>query len=274
MEKYIGKDIKINLEKGLDFNYQGFTVKIYQIYKDNGAIGGMVSEGVTIEEGSWIKEGGMVVNLNKQGRTHVSGNSNIKGVVILFAYEVYLNNVFMKDRDCRIVSEDGGDEEDDARAFGRIRIKSLTMYGGSEIKLFVDSDKSKAGKFEIDIDRVRIGERAILNLQNYGSVRNLDMYYSSVINARVFSKFSISNTSVGEDSYISFGGISTLFVSDFTIKKSVDKVSDNHITFTNLNGQSDLIISNCLVDNCSLSKKLVDECEIYERIVKWESQNM
>ena len=40
MEKYIGKDIKINLEKGLDFNYQGFTIKIYQIYKDNGTTGG------------------------------------------------------------------------------------------------------------------------------------------------------------------------------------------------------------------------------------------
>ena len=116
-----------------------------------------------------------------------------------------------------------------------------------------------------------MGEKAILNLQNYGSVRNLDMYYSSAINARVFSKFSISNTSIGEDSYISFGGISTLFVSDFTIKKSVDKVSDNHITFTNLNGQSDLIISNCLVDNCSISKKLEDECAIYERVT-WESQ--
>lgn len=269
MEKYISKDIKINLERGLDFNYQGFTIKIYQIYKDNGTTGGMVSEGVTIKEGSWIKGGGMVVNLNKQGRTHVSGNSNIKGVVILFAYEVYLDNVFMKDRDCRIVSE-----SDEDRGFGKVRIRNLTMYEGSEIKLFVDSDKTKANKFEIDIDRVRIGEKAILNLQNYGSVRNLDMYYSSVINARVFSKFSISNTSVGEDSYISFGGISTLFVSDFTIKKSVDKVSDNHITFTNLNGQSDLIISNCLVDNISLSKKLVDECEIYERVVKWESQNM
>lgn len=268
MEKYIGKDIKINLEKGLDFNYQGFTIKIYQIYKDNGTTGGMVSEGVTIEEGSWIKGGGMVVNLNKQGRTHVSGNSNIKGVVILFAYEVYLDNVFMKDRDCRIVSE-----SDEDREFGKIRIKNLTMYERSEIKLFVDSDKPKANKFEIDIDRVKLGEKAILNLQNYGSVRSLDMYYSSAINARVFSKFSISNTSIGEDSYISFGGISTLFVSDFTIKKNVDKVSDNHITFTNLNGQSDLIISNCLVDNCSLSKKLEDECAIYERVT-WESQTI
>lgn len=268
MEKYIGKGVKINLEKGLDFNYQGFTVKIYQIYKDNGAIGGMVSEGVTIEEESWIKEGGMVVNLNKQGRTHVSGKSNIKGVVILFAYEVYLDNVFMKNRDCRIVSE-----YDDARAFGVVRIKNLTMYEGSEIKLFVDSDKPKADKFEIDIDRVKLGEKAILNLQNYGSVRSLDMYYSSVINARVSSKFSINNVSIGEDSYISFSSIGTLFVSDFTVKKSASKLESNHITFANQNGESDLIISNCLVDNCSLSKKLVDECEIYERIVKWENQS-
>ena len=128
MEKYIGKDIKINLEKGLDFNYNGFSIKIYQIYKDNGMVGGMVSEGVTMEEKSWIKEGGMAVNLNKQGRTHVSGKSNIKGVVILFAYEVYLDDVFMKNRDCRIVSEDGGDEDDDARAFGKdLRLSYLLI---------------------------------------------------------------------------------------------------------------------------------------------------
>ena len=268
MEKYIGKDIKINLEKGLEFNWGDFTIKIYQIYKDNGTVGGMVSEGVTIEEDSWIKSGGLVVNLNKRGRTHVSGNSNIKGVVILFAYEVYLDNVFMKDRDCRIVSE-----SDEDRGFGKVRIKNLTMYEGSEIKLFVDADKPKANKFEIDIDRVKIGEKSILNLQNYGSVRSLDMYYSSVINARVSSKFSINNVSIGEDSYISFSGIGTLFVSDFTVKKTVEKVNDNHITFTNLNGESDLIISNCLVDNCSLSKKLVDECGIYEN-KKWESQSI
>jgi hypothetical protein len=269
MEKYIGKDIKINLEKGLDFNYQGFTVKIYQIYKDNGTTGGMVSEGVTIEEESWIKGGGMVVNMIGGGKVHVSGKSIIKGVVTLFADEVYLDSVFMKDRACRIVSADGED-----RVLGKVRIKNLTMYEGSEIKLFVDSDKPKADKFEIDIDRVKLGEKAILNLQNYGSVRNLDMYYSSVINARVSSKFSINNTSIGEDRYISFSSIGTLFVSDFTVKKSVDKLESNHITFANQNGESDLIISNCLVDNCSLSKKLVDECEIYERVVKWESQNM
>lgn len=266
MEKYIGKNIKINLEKGLDFNYNDASIKIYQIYKDNGTIGGMVSEGVTIEEKSWIKEGGMVVSMIGGGRVHISGNSNIKGVVTLFADEIYLDNVFMKNRECRIASE----SNDEGREFGKVRIKNLTMYEGSEIRLFIDTSESMIINRDIDMDRVRLGDKAILNLQNYGSVRNLDVHYSSVLNARVSSKFSISNMEIGDNGYISFSGIGTLFISDFMVIRG-NIVRSNHVTFANQDGESDLIISNCSVDSYSFSKSLVEECEIYER-VKWESR--
>ena len=54
MEKYIGPGIKINLEKGIEFYHvaSDSTLEIFQIYRDNGTVGGKVSLGVTLDESS------------------------------------------------------------------------------------------------------------------------------------------------------------------------------------------------------------------------------
>lgn len=97
MEKYIGPGIKINLEKGIEFYHVDSDSRfdIYQIYKDDGTIGGKVSLGVTLDESSWISEGGLVVNLSSK-KIHITNNSNIKGTIMLDAMEVCLDMVIVE----------------------------------------------------------------------------------------------------------------------------------------------------------------------------------
>jgi hypothetical protein len=263
MEKYIGPGIKINLEKGIEFYHvaSDSTLEIFQIYRDNGTVGGKVSLGVTLDESSWIDESGLVVNLSSK-RIHISNNSNIKGTVLLDAMEVYLDMVIVEIKS-EIISSD--------TQFGRIKIKDLVLSIESKIELVADIENYRAHRFEIDMENVNVEKNSILKLRNYGSVRDLRLVGSSALVVDTV-KFSINNVTIGQAIFINISELNTLFISDLTVRSNPN-MNLNHMSFNSTNAtikENNLIIANVLIKGeAYVRKNIEDEYVIYENET-WE----
>lgn len=268
MEKYIGPDIKIDLEKGIEFYHAASdsTLEIYQIYKDDGTKGGKVSLGVTLDDSSWIEEGGLVVNLCSK-RIHITNNSNIKSTVLLEALEVCLDMVIVEGRESEIISSGGG-------RFSKIKLKDVVLGRASMIELAADIDEPKTDYFEIDVENVNVEGNSTLKLRNYGSVRDLKLVESSALVVDSI-KFAINNVTVGQANFLTILELDTLFISDLTVKNNPNK-NLNHISFNGLDAVlrgNSLIVANCLIKGGAYIRKVIgDKYVIYENET-WENQN-
>lgn len=266
MEKYIGPGIKINLEKGIEFYHVDSDSRfdIYQIYKDDGTIGGKVSLGVTLDESSWISEGGLVVNLSSK-KIHITNNSNIKGTIMLDAMEVCLDMVIVEVKS-EIISS--GDAQ-----FCKIKLRDLVLGRASKIELVGDLGNYIASDFEIDMENVNVEGNSTLKLRNYGSVRDLKLTESSALVIDSV-KFSINNVTIGQANFINISEFNTLFISDLTVKSNPN-LNLNHLTFNAPSAtikNNNLIIANILIKGGAyIRKNIEDECVIYENEI-WESQ--
>lgn len=264
MEKYIGPGIKINLEKGIEFYHAASdsTLEIFQIYRDDGAVGGKVSLGVTLDESSWISEGGLVVNLSSK-KIHITNNSNIKGTIMLDAMEVCLDMVIVEIKSEIISSGDA--------PFGRIKIKDLVLSIASKIELVADIENYRAHRFEIDMENVNVEKNSTLKLRNYGSVRDLRLVGSSALVVDTV-KFSINNVTIGQAIFINISELNTLFISDLTVRSNPN-MNLNHMSFNSPNAtikENNLIIANVLIKGeAYVRKNIEDEYVIYENET-WE----
>lgn len=98
MEKYIGPGIKINLEKGIEFYHVDSDSRfdIYQIYKDDGTIGGKVSLGVTLDSTSWISKGVEVNGLVSKITNSVLIHTNLGKGRLMVGRNVKMTNCYIE----------------------------------------------------------------------------------------------------------------------------------------------------------------------------------
>ena len=267
MEKYIGPGIKIDLEKEIEFYHadSDSTLEIYQIYKDDGTIGGKVSLGLILDESSWIDEGGLVVNLDSK-KIHITNNSNIKGTVLLDALEVCLDMVIVEDKKSEIISSNA--------QFGRIKLKDLVLGRASKIGLVADLENNTTERFEVDMENVNVEGNSTLKLYNYGSVRDLRLVESSALVVDSVN-FSINNVTIGQANFLNISELNTLFISDLTVRSNPN-LNLNHLTFSSPKAtikENNLIIANVLIEGgVYIRKNIEDEYVIYENET-WENQN-